>query len=223
MPPHIPPGPDIVSLRDALRGVRHAFRRSGETLVEFPSAGLPDPAAQIATVMLRGGGELAKGFDKIASRMAKRLLGSGIATVPTLAEIHRLPGAPEMFAASCYVALQSVFQQLSIGQVLISETAAREAYLRLSLTPNDVPDTAIAGLLARNMLELRVVHGAPDVQAIAVFAVVLWLMSDRCGTDGHATLTTALDLSLAVRNDIIGAGRDANRLGVLYAEFVNHV
>ena len=71
---HSPVRPDPMTLRDALRGLRHAMRRGGESLFELPVGVLPRPAAQIAGVVLKGGERLAREADRLASGLARRVL-----------------------------------------------------------------------------------------------------------------------------------------------------
>ena len=75
--PHPSPLPDAMPLRDALRGLRHAVRRWGETLLEtMPVDALPRPAAELAGAVLREVGEIARGVDEVASGFARFALGA---------------------------------------------------------------------------------------------------------------------------------------------------
>jgi hypothetical protein len=221
----LPLAPDILNLRDALRGVRHVLRRSGETLSEVPAATLPDPVAKIAGAVLRHGGELAKGADKMASGLAKRLLGGSSDSAPSMSEIIADRHAPEVFAATSYVALRAVLQQQGIEDALIVESAARAAYTQLAPDLGNAPEPILAANLTQLILDMNVVCGAGEARQLAIFAVVLWLMSDRPQSGSTAALEAAVDLASVLRQDIIAAcdARDHGRLVKLYAEFINHV
>jgi hypothetical protein len=196
----LPLAPDILNLRDALRGVRHVLRRSGETLSEVPAATLPDPVAKIAGAVLRHGGE-------------------------SMSEIIADRHAPEVFAATSYVALRAVLQQQGIEDALIVESAARAAYTQLAPDLGNAPEPILAANLTQLILDMNVVCGAGEARQLAIFAVVLWLMSDRPQSGSTAALEAAVDLASVLRQDIIAAcdARDHGRLVKLYAEFINHV
>lgn len=225
MTQHGPNPADSVTLRDALRGLRHAMRRGGETLFDMPVAALPGPAAQIAGAMLRHGGELAKGVDEVASSLAKRLLGPGPQSAASFPEIAGDSNAATRFATACYVALQAALKQMGVTDALIVESAARMAYRRIAPQIGHLPEPRIAADLTLQMLELRVLHGAGEAAPLASFAVLLWLQSDRREDEDQAALEAAVDLARVLADDLRAAcaAQDADRLQQLYAEFVNHV
>ncbi|REF73243.1 hypothetical protein E3U25_01970 (plasmid) [Paracoccus versutus] len=225
MAPTPPIAPDIISLRDALRGLRYALRRGGETLSEIPVATLPEPAGRIAGAVLRQGGELAKGADQVVSNVAKRLLGSEAGPIPAMPEIISDSNSPERFAAACYTALKAALRQLNFGEALIVESAARLAYRRIAPTIGNLPEPVVAAELTVQLLDLHAIHGAEDAEALAVFAVLLWLQSDRADVEELASLEASVDLAKVLRDDVLSASaaRDKERLGKLYAEFINHV
>lgn len=240
MPNPQPILPDAMPLREALRGLRHMLRRGGETLIETmgveaqprAEAGL---AAGFAGVVLREVEAIAKGVDRAASGLAKTMLGQPEPAAPMLGKIAAGPGSEAVFAAACYSALRAVLHRLGTPGVFISEAAARRAYHRIAGQGPQGPATDFAAALTLLLLEGHVLRGASAEEAarvpqgplepVAVFAVMLWLLSERPEAEDEAALDAATDLALAVAPDVAAAvaAGDAARLQRLFAEFAAHV
>ncbi len=230
------PLPDAMPLRDALRGLRHAVRRGGETFLDaMPLGSLPGPAAGLAGSVLREVGSIAEGLNAVASGFARIALGASDEPLGSLQGLTGRQNAEDAFAKGIYAALRAVLRRLQAPSVYISETAARDAYLTLGPHPQLGSDEAIAAALSLALSDAKVLRGASAGDAdrlpgvaldhVAIFAVMLWLMSDRSDADDHATLDAATDLATALASEAGAAfqARDAGQLEALYAEFQSHV
>ena len=228
------PLPDAMPLRDALRGLRHAVRRGGASLLEtMPVGSLPRPAADLAGAVLREVTGLASGVTEVAAGLARFALGAGDAPRGSLHDLAAQQNAEDSFAIGLYAALRAVLRRLNAPAVYISETAARSAYLALG--PLRGSDAATAAALTLALVDTRVLRGVasetaatvpgPLLEPVALFAVMLWLQSDRSEAEDEATLIAATDLAIAVAPEAASAlqARDAARLETLYAEFAAHV
>ncbi|MFN3844629.1 MAG: hypothetical protein ACK4RZ_02265 [Paracoccaceae bacterium] len=215
-------------LRKALRGLRFLLRRGGETLVDtLVIEALPKPAATLVSKALRDVGELAQGAEKIASGFAKAVLGGHEEGPVILDDLGGDLHADAQFAAWVYAALRSVLLRLGVPGVFVSEAAARSAY---RLAP-----TVDAATLTLNLLDARVVRGTSAhevavvpgsaLEAVAIFAVMLWLQSTRSEDESEDALDAAADLAIAIAPEVDAAcvARDHNRIATLYGRYVAHV
>lgn len=234
--PNSHPLADAMPLRDALRGLRHAVRRGGETLLDsMPVDSLPRPAAQLAEAVLREVGEFAKGVNDVASGLARLTLGASAKPKGPLHDLTLRRGAEDGFAQGIYAALRAVMLHLNAPSTYISETAARSAYLALTPELRLGSDASIAAALSLALAEARVLRGVSAADAarvpghsldhIAIFAVMLWLQSSRSEVEDEKALEAATDLAvaLAAEADAAFCERDHPRLASLYAEFAPHV
>lgn len=228
--------PDVMPLRDALRGLRHAVRRGGETLLEvMPFGSLPRPAAELAGVVLREVGEIAKGVNDVASGLARFALKTSDKQPEALQKLTATHGAEDAFAQGIYAAIQSVLRRLNAPSAYVSETAARSAFLALTPDQRLGSDADIAAALSLALSEARVLRGASaedaahvpgnSLENTSIFAVMLWLQSNRNEAEDEAALFSATDLAVALASEADAAfrARDGKRLEALYAEFASHV
>ena len=234
--PKLTPLPDAMPLRDALRGLRHAVRRGGETLLDvMPVGSLPRPAAQLAGAVLNEVGAFAKGMNDVASVLARLALGGGAKPQGSLQDLTSLQGAEDSFAQGIYAALRAVLRHLNAPSAFISETAARAAYLALTPEQRHGSDASMAAALSLALAEAKVLRGVSAADAalvtgqsldhIAIFAVMLWLQSNRSEAEDDKALEAATDLAvaLAVEADVAFRAKDTIALATLYAEFASHV
>ena len=230
------PLPDAMPMRDALRGLRHAVRRGGETLLDvMPVGSLPRPAAQLAGAVLHEVGAFAKGVNDVASGLARLALGGSAKSQGSLQDLTLHQGAEDGFAQGIYAALRAVLRHLNAPSSYISETAARSAYLALTPEQRLGSDASMAAALSLALAEAKVLRGVSAADAarvtgqsldhIAIFAVMLWLQSNRSEAEDEKALEAATDLAVALAAEADAAFRDgdAARLAALYAEFASHV
>ena len=64
-----------------------------------------------------------------------------------------------------------------------------------------------------------------DTQAVALFAVLLWLQSDRSADENEAVLEAAADIALARAAEVEATVRSRDLAGIaaLYRKYVGHV
>lgn len=232
--------PDPVSLREALRGLRHALRRGGETLSHtVPLNAMPRPAAKLAQTFLRTGEEIAKGVDGVASKVVRKVLPGSDIGAPTLGIlIARGPEGGADFAAISYRALAIILSKLGLRDAFVSEAGAQQVWNehagKLAFAGDKLPKEA--GQLMMALLEAPVLRDlefrAPQedlsrdaVAPVALFALMLWLQSERPAHEDEEALSSAVDLSRALVNDVTRAASVGNaaRLGQLFGEFARHV
>lgn len=233
------PHPDPMAVREALRLLRHGFRRSRRVLREtMPVEALPEPAAQLAKGVLSGLDRLAGEVDQATTEVARRLLSEGGHLVSALQDLGTGPEAEVLFAEALYSALRSVLRRLGDADAFLSEAVARRAYIG-SATANPEPwverPAEAAADLALRLLAAQVVRGlsseievdlGKDAAApVAVFAALLWMMSERAEEDADEALEASTDLSVALAPEIAAAvaARDRDRLASLFEQFAPHV
>ena len=228
--------PDPMELREALRGLRHMLRRGGETLRETVSMdALPGPAADLAGSVLREVEALAKGVDHMASGLAKTVLGGADYPSSSLHDLAARHDAEARFAAAVYAALRDVLHRLGAPGTFVSEAGARKAYARIASSEPPTTTARLAASLTIDLIDERVLRGATAEEAarvpgaalgpVALFAVMLWLQSERSEDENEAALLAATDLAVALAADVAKAcaDRDAAKLEALYAEFASRV
>lgn len=228
--------PDAMPLREALRGLRFLLRRGGETIAEtFDLDTLPKPASDFANVALREAKDFAQSVDEIASDVVKNVLGGTASSVLSLQDVIEKPNAGAEFAVAFYVALTAVLRHLSAPTVLVSEAAARGAFEHLSATEPEEEIEDRAAQLTFCLLDARVIRGTTAQQvalvpgaaleAVSLFAVMLWLQTGRSEEENEAALIAACDMSVALASEISAAVAEKNapQIAALYKKYVSHV
>lgn len=226
--------PDAAPLREALRGIRFLLRRGGATVADTLTLdALPDPAAGLAKRMIREVEELARSVDEVASTAAKGVLGSHDNPSDKLDEIVGHSTAAAEFGRAIYMALDAVMHRIGVGDAFVSEMSARSVFAEWRQDhPDGEPQDWAADLTLR-LLKARVIRGAVpvgncgigSVEPVALFAVMLWLQSDRSESENEAVLEAAADIALARATEVaatIGRG-DQGQIAALYRKYVHHV
>ncbi len=223
----------ILKLREALRGMRHVLRISGNSINDTLSSDvLPSPAADLASIALRKSNRLAKRVDSAASRLGKKALGVTNQTIPSLQSFAGQKDGGLAFSVSFYAGTQTVLKQLNAEGMFVSELNACKAFKQADM-PEDA-DAAAAAKLIIDLHEANVLTGLaygpariPQslIEPVTLFAVVLWLQSNRSETEDEAALSAAIDISIAISVDIGKAflSRDQTALAALFSEFIRHV
>lgn len=227
---------DTLPLREGLRGLRFVLRRGGETLAETLNIeAMPRPAADVAGVVLREVGGLARSVDGLAAGMVKTILGQQDPPTEALQALIAHEGADALFGSAIYAALKAVLPRLGATSVFVSEAAARDALSGLSGSGDDAGIEARAAALTLRLVEARVLRGlatrqnarVPDdaVEATALFAVMLWLQSARSEAENEAAMDAATGIAVALSAEVAPAmaARDADRIAALYRKYVPHV
>ena len=234
MPHRLPQPPDAMPLREALRAMRHMLRKGGETLIDtIPVADLPVPG--LAGAVLHQVEALARGVDHVTSGMAKLVLGASEQRGPSLPGIAGLDAPDAAFAAACYAALRAVLSHLGVANVFLSEAAIRHAYLAVMADHPDDAEPLLAARLTLALLRGHVIRGLTAVDAahvpgagldqVAIFAVMLWLQTDRPEGEDIAALDAATDMAVALSGDISRAcaAETPAALADLFKEFAPRV
>ena len=234
MSSHSPILPDPLPLREALRGLRHVLRRGGHSLTEtLPVETLPEPAAKVAEKLLREAESLARNIDTAASSLAKFVLGDQVndamhLNIPAAAKDGASP-----FATSFYVALQSALPRLGVKDAFVSEIAAYESYEQ-SMRIDHVDAADLAADLMMRLLENRVLRDlrpavlripASAVEAVAVFAVLLWQQSNWSYSESEEALDAATDIAIAINAEVAQSQGDGGpaHLAALFRKYACHV
>lgn len=236
MPFRMPIEPDTMPLREALRALRHVVRRSGRTVRETVGPGLlPAPAADVADALIREVRHAARTMESAVSGVAKSVIGPADQPMLSLERISEVPDADLRFAASTYAALKAILARLGVTSAFVSEAAARQAYLQVAARVPLRAGGDLAAALALALLDARVIRGVGtegasrlsggSVEAVAVFALMLWLQSDRSEEENEAALGSATDLSAVLAAEISEACavRDGRRLAELQGKYAGHV
>lgn len=228
----LPIRPDPMALREALRGLRFMLRRGGQTLVETVDVdALPKPFAAIAGSVLREMGGFARSVDEVASDFAKSVLGGHASSSINLADLATERDADAQFAAAVYVALGTVLNRLGAPGVFVSEAAARSVFA--GLMAQDAPKSAAQ--LTLDLLDARVIRGVTGQESarvpgaaigpVAVFAVLLWLQTNRTDDENEAALEAATDMAVVLADTVntAFAARDTDAIQYLYVRYAAHV
>ncbi|WP_165223089.1 hypothetical protein [Affinirhizobium pseudoryzae] len=233
----MPIRPDSTTLREVLRGVRHVLRSGRKSLKDVSAMeNLPEPAARLARTLLGDMDDLARGLDGMASRIAGKVLPSATSPATPFAEFRAHPQGDAPFAVVAYEALKKAVRHLHASNAFISEAAARAAFQRMrQATSPEQTSEACSAILMLAMLDLKVVraepvtaevrHGAGDVDVLATFAVLLWLLADRSDADHDMALVSACELSRALADSILQASakRDLAALRKLFERYAANV
>lgn len=233
--------PDTMPLREILRGMRHGMRRTRRILrTSIPPEFFPGPAAFVARPVLDGLDAIAHEVDTVGTSLARRLLSGQSHVAPPFGTqmFEALTGAPDRdgdFAATIYVALRSALRRIGDGDAFVSEAAARRSHaVAVQLQPSRPRETIAAdlvlALVAKGAVrDVAVLPGlrvpAADVAAVAVTAVLLWLLADHSDAEPDAALDAATDIAVAIADEVVTAvvARDRARLARLLGEFASHV
>jgi hypothetical protein len=225
--------PDAAPLREALRGIRFLLRRGGATVADtLPLETLPDPAAGLAKRMLREVEGIARSVDEAASAAAKTVLGGQGSPSDRLDKLVSHSAAAAEFGRAIYLALDAVLRRIGVADAFVSEMSARSTFAAWRRDhPEGEPEDWAAALTLR-LLEARVIRGAVpsgtgtrDVEPVALFAVLLWLQSDRSDSENEAVLEAAADIALARASEVAAVVRSGvpSAIAALYRKYVDHV
>jgi hypothetical protein len=230
----LPQPPDAMPLREALRAMRHMLRKGGETLIDtIPVADLPVPG--LAGAVLHQVGALARGVDHVTSGMAKLVLGASEQRGLSLPGIAGQAAPDAAFAAGCYAALRAVLQHLGVAGVFLSEATVKQSYRAVMADHADDAEPLLAARLTLALLKGHVIRGVTAADAayvpggaldqVAIFAVMLWLQTDRPDGEDGAALEAAADMALALSAEIARAcgSETPLPLSTLFKEFAPRV
>lgn len=218
---------DPTPIKDIARSLRFVAEVSGRTLRKtLPLDALPDPAARVAesalSALLKVGREAERGASKLAHTLLDRDLP------PPLSDASEAE-AEASFAAAAQDGLRAALSQLGAETSLVSESATRRAWRMVAHEGSGHRDSATAAALFTALEQAQVLRDAvwaegalpaPEAERIATFALLLAMLADH--TSFKAALPAAVDIALAIRQDIASADTQ-ERLETLFDEFRDHV
>ncbi len=230
-------------VKDALRTLRHTLLR-GRTALEAPLDPLPSPLGSVARGVLSDVDSLAGRVSGVAESLTEHFLDSRWRSLPqaaTLEDIQHTDEPDIAFAQAAYRVLTRAMHYLGGVEALVSEMRAAEAYRAAERSPLARQDrfgfsAALVAELRRRRVVASVVAAAggqrgdrtdPSVVDVAVFALALWLLTDR-DDDGdweaaESLLQTCCDIAWALRVDVAQRLASPERLRDLLAAYVDKV
>jgi hypothetical protein len=219
---------DPTPIKDIARSLRFVAEVSGRTLRKtLPLDALPDPAARVAesalSALLKVGREAERGASKLAHTLLDRT-----DLPPPLADATEAE-AEASFTAAAHEGLRAALALLGAETSLVSESAMRRAWRTVIHAGSGHRDSATAAALFTALEQAQVLRDAvwnedalpaPEAERIATFALLLAMLADHASY--QSALPAAVDIALAIRQDIAAADRP-DRLESLFDEFRDHV
>lgn len=220
-------------IMDGLRTLRHVARQVKRHTKAFgPDRVLPEPFSHQARSMLEQVDGVTSMIGRQTEDVVRRILKGTHGPAQSLDTLIKDRNAVEAFSRTVYSGLRTALEQLGAKDALVLEAAAQQAFLATLDEINPDQDEFSARLYV-HLLSKQVVRdvadsdtstaSAQDIPAIAVFAVVLWLICDRDTTDDDELIQACGSLALGLRKEIIIAGQDTATLFRLFSEFRHHV
>lgn len=224
--------PDAAQLKDALRGLRYVFRRGCDAVQATAPTKLPPPASRIALTAIREMGLLARNVDQIVSSVVHTVFGEVTLGSHKLQDMVAPGGLSEEFSAVFYETMKIVLSQLGASRALVSQSAGRKAFAQVMSC--DAPEHFAAQLTLQLLREepVRIDYldahspvSKETVAQVAVFSVLLYLLSDRDNEDYAKMIQAATNLATALQDEIAQACRtqDGAVLSSLFARYAAHV
>lgn len=225
---------DLLPVRETFRALRYRFRQNGRLfrrLTQKLRAKMPFPNA--AGKVYEEFEGVVKDVDTFASNVGRKLLkGSTDEILSTPASLQASDN--DTLAKVAYSALCSILRRLGGKEAYVSEAAAHKAFEKVNARAELRQSETAAALLLTLLDEKAVTYplrpaGAetpnPASEAIAVFALLLWMQSDCDDPLSGEALFAACDLSAALKDDIEDRvkERDAAGIAALFEEFSPHV
>jgi hypothetical protein len=225
---------DLLPVREKFRALRYRFRQNGRFIRRLSKKiRLKVPFPSVAGKIFEEFEGVVKEVDKFASNVGRKLLKGSTEEILAAAPSFQTSDN-DTLAKVAYSALCSILLHLGSKEHFVSEAAAHKAFERVNAR-SELRQSETAAALLLTLLDEKVVvlsaksaeAGAPQPQpeAIAVFALLLWMQSDCDDPLSGEALHAACDLSLALKNDItrcVGL-RDEAGIAGLFEEFSPHV
>ena len=183
-----------VRVRDALRGVRFALRKSGHFFNDQTDQVLPDPLNNLAHRAVRKLDRLSTEVERVTSTLGGPFQKSSSPDSTFFSSVGYRPNVPqtesEEAARALYFGLNYAFQSFHGSDVLISEALCLECILALEKTPDFSESASLAHCLFTSILEKQVFRHVASETAdddyslcysitTAGFAVAMWFFLGR--------------------------------------------
>lgn len=193
---------------------------------------LPPPASRIASSALREMGLLARSIDQMVSSVVHTVFGEVRLGSHKLQDMMASGGQSEEFSAVFYETMKIVLGRLGASRALVSQSAGRKAFGQV--TSRDAPELFAAQLTLRLLREEPIRIDDLDayspvsketVAQVAIFSVLLYLLSDRDDEDCGKMIEAATDLATALQNEITQAcqTQDGVALSSFFGRYAPHV
>jgi hypothetical protein len=222
---------DLLPVRETFRALRYRFRQNGRIIRRLTKkfrSKVPFPNA--AGKMYEQFEGVVKDVDKFASNVGRKLLkGSTEEILATAVSLQTSDN--DTLAKIAYSALCSIIRHLGSSDAYVSEAAAHKAFekvnARAELRQSETAAVSLLTLLDEKVIVRSAGIDAlkPSTEAIAVFALLLWMQSDCDDPLSGEALFAACDLSFALRDEISirVERRDKTAIAGLFEEFSPHV
>lgn len=229
-------GLDPVPIREALRGVRFALKRGGESLrASVPGQQDPSTAAKFARSVVDEMMDLGHFVNARASAIANSVIGSHPDLKAMLDDVVLSEDADAVFPATIYAAMKIALDRLQIKGVFVSEVAAQKAFKaeKAEGLGDSVPK--FAARLAFRLHEFKLLKGQPialnsrfnqdAILPVCIVGGLLWFQSNRHDDDQMDALHSAIDLALIKADDIgiVFKSGDQEALAVLFSKYAANV
>ncbi len=222
LPPLPLPNELAMPVRDALRGMRKTL--SGPLKLMEPVEGaLPEPLRQVAR--------------RVGGQPQTPRPDPELADVLGLSDFANSRDATARFARTTYQGLKFALNRLGRDDLLISETVAGLAYRTVQRQNADGADPfQISAQIFEQLVGHHVSGVAPgtsiglhdaeeQINALAVFAVLLWILVDReiAETNEAEVLALCVDVTASVADQVMEASPDRAQLAGLLSTYAGAI
>lgn len=206
-------------VRDALRGIRYAVRKSGHFLNDQTHQVLPDQLNDLAHRAVRRLDKFSDEMERVTSALGGPFQKSASPDSTFFSPVGYRPKVPENeseeASRALYFGLYYAFQNMRNHDVLISEALCLDCILELEETPEINEPQTLARQLFTAMLSKQVFRSAPsethDDDAFhsgvtaASFAVSMWffLSRDLGSIDEQSLLDICCEVTQYSLNDVV--------------------
>lgn len=227
-----------VKVRDALRGIRYALRKSGHFLNDQSGQMLPDPLNSLAHRAVRKLDRLSTEVERVTSSLGGPFQKSTSPDSTIFTNMGYRPNVPQTesdeAASALYFGLNYAFQSFHGNDVLISEALCLECILELEKAPDYIESATLACLLFKTVLEKRVFrHVASETTAddsalsnsmtTASFAVAMWFFLGRGidSMDEQSLLDTCCEVTEYNKKDVVKLPAMPNKSEQLFRQLLD--
>lgn len=221
----------LLPMRETFRALRYRFRQNARLIRRVTKSfrtkvSFPDTAEKRFV-------NLVKDADTFASNIARKLLNGSAADI-LVATSSLQTSDDEKLASVAYSALNFIVNCMGIKDAYVSEAAALKALAkqgdRTARRQSETAATLMMVLLDEKVLSYPA-HSDDNApaksysEAVPVFALLLWLQSERDDPYANEVFSAATNLSIALAADVVkfATARDVVQLARLFEEFSTHV
>lgn len=215
-----PQTPDVEPVRHMLRGLRGVLKEGRDRFAREIPDRLPTPASVAARALLHGVDQMAHDIDRLAVNISHGLRS----TSPTKDDAGRPRAHP--LADAFMGALAAARRQRALPDAAMPDDAVVRTAFAVACGPDGPfePDGA-ASLTLALLAGSEGGDAADRGRAVVIFGAALSLLASCDGETSASILRSAVDLSAALSDDILGACKsgDGAALADLYRKYRAHV